>query len=203
MRSFLGISMLLAASLLMGTPARTPARDKTVWNYGGGVFLETDGSLGEGPCFRIAGRLTGGQFFDDLKRIDDLNGTRFLRGKQLLTEFPDQLSLSLVIRDQPCPAEPKAPVTRKYLTREVMQSMRLSLYWKRGMNLRPVEKPAIKNMLVEKLEPYRGMAETLPPRFEWKYALEIPSAGVPLTDSLVLVLKTADGRIAARVAARL
>jgi hypothetical protein len=47
------------------------------------------------------------------------------------------------------------------------------------------------------------LATELPKRFEWSYQLAVPSKDVPLTDSLVLVFRTADGRIAARVAARL
>jgi hypothetical protein len=43
----------------------------------------------------------------------------------------------------------------------------------------------------------------LPKRFIWSYEFGIPGAGVPLTDSLVLIFRTADGHIAARVAARL
>jgi hypothetical protein len=37
----------------------------------------------------------------------------------------------------------------------------------------------------------------------WTYELAIPSAEVPVTDSLVLIFRTPDGRIAARVAARM
>jgi hypothetical protein len=38
---------------------------------------------------------------------------------------------------------------------------------------------------------------------EWDYELDVPSAGIPLTDSLVLIVRRDDGRIAARVAARM
>jgi len=40
-------------------------------------------------------------------------------------------------------------------------------------------------------------------RFEWSYQLLVPSAGIPLTDSLVFIFRTNDEHIAARVAARL
>jgi hypothetical protein len=40
-------------------------------------------------------------------------------------------------------------------------------------------------------------------RFEWSYQLLVPSARVPLTDSLVFVFRTNEERVAARVAARL
>jgi hypothetical protein len=40
-------------------------------------------------------------------------------------------------------------------------------------------------------------------KLAWSYEFAVPSAGVPLGDSLVLVMKTEDNRIAARVAARM
>jgi hypothetical protein len=43
----------------------------------------------------------------------------------------------------------------------------------------------------------------LPEQLEWAYEYVVPSAGVPLTDSLVLVLRDEENRIVARVAARL
>jgi hypothetical protein len=61
---------------------------KTIWNFDGGVFLETDGSLSENTCFRLAGHMVDKGFFDNLKRIDDNQGTRYLRGKEVVTEFP-------------------------------------------------------------------------------------------------------------------
>jgi hypothetical protein len=57
---------------------------------------------------------------------------------------------------------------------------------------------------VEPIPPYATeLTHELPKRFQWAYELDIPSAGIPLSDSLVLILRNADGRIAARVAARL
>jgi hypothetical protein len=57
---------------------------------------------------------------------------------------------------------------------------------------------------VEPIVPYASSrASELPKRFEWSYHMTVPSKGVPLTDSLVLVFRAPGGRIAARVAARL
>ena len=57
---------------------------------------------------------------------------------------------------------------------------------------------------VDPIQPYAtSLASELPKRYLWSYELGIPSAGVPLSDSLVLVFRTSDGRIAARLAARL
>jgi hypothetical protein len=191
----------LAAQKPGDKPKRVP---KTIWNFDGGVFLETDGSLSENTCFRLAGHMVDKGFFDNLKRIDDNEGTRYLRGKEIVTEFPDHINLLFVIHDQPCPSQMPDPEGRQYLTREMMSKLHLSLFWKRGVDLRPVENFKNKFFSVELIPPYATeLAKELPKRFQWAYELEIPSAGVPLTDSLVLIVRRDDGRVAARVAARL
>jgi hypothetical protein len=208
-------AMLIAALLLCGQPLAfalagqkpgdKPKRiPKTIWNFDGGVFLETDGSLGESTCFRLAGHMADKGFFDNLKRVDDNQGTRYLRGKEVVTEFPDHLKLLFVIHDIPCSSQTQDSKNRQYLTREMMSTLRLSLFWKRGVDLRPAENFKVKFFSVEPVPPYATeLAKELPKRFQWAYELDIPSAGIPLSDSLVLILRRDDGRIAARVAARL
>ena len=195
----------LAFALAGQKPGDKPKRiPKTIWNFDGGVFLETDGSLSESTCFRLAGHMADKGFFDNLKRIDDNQGTRYLRGKEVVTEFPEHLKLLFVIHDIPCSSQTQDSKSRQYLTREMMSTLRLSLFWKRGVDLRPAENFKVKFFSVEPVPPYATeLAKELPKRFQWAYELDIPSAGIPLSDSLVLILRRNDGRIAARVAARL
>jgi hypothetical protein len=55
-----------------------------------------------------------------------------------------------------------------------------------------------------RLQPYASEFGTqLPEKLEWLFEFDVPSAGVPVTDSLVVVLSTPDGFIAARAAARM
>jgi hypothetical protein len=202
-------SLLCGPALVFASAAQKPGDKpkhipKTIWNFDGGVFLETDGSLSENTCFRLAGHMVDKGFFDNLKRIDDNQGTRYLRGKDVVTEFPEHLRLLFVIHDQPCPSQMQDPQVRQYLTRELMSTLHLSLFWKRGVALRPAENFKVKFFSVERIPPYATeLANELPKRFQWAYELDIPSAGIPLSDSLVLILRNADGRIAARVAARM
>jgi hypothetical protein len=182
-------------------PRRVP---KTVWNFEGGVFLETDGNLAENVCFRLAGRVVNKDFFDDLKRVDDDSGTQFLRGKQAVTDYPELIKLIFVIRDLPCSSELKSSTHRQYITREMMSKLKLSLFWKRGVDLRPVENFKVVFARVKPVAPFaQELAKELPEKLEWAYEIDIPSGGIPLTDGLVLIFRHDDGRIAARVAARL
>lgn len=200
---------VVAALLLVCVPGTSsePASDKNVWNYDGGVLLETNGSIPNGPCFRINGRLSAPGFFDHLKRIDTDHGTTFKSGSETVTQFPDQVVLSFVVLDhydQTCPPKVENAGSSQYLTQAMMSSLNLFLYWKHGVELRPVRGVQSRYFSVDPVIPYAAArARGLPEKFEWSYQYSIPSAGVPLTDSLVLVLRTADGHIAARVAARL
>jgi hypothetical protein len=209
-RSFTFTALSLCAAfltVLSGPPCTASAnssREKVVWNYDDGIFVSTDGSFPVGPCFKVAIRVTAPQFFNNLKRIEENDGkVVFRRGQEILTEFPDKLDLSFSIRDLPCSMQLQ-PAAQTYLTPEKVGSLRLSFFWKHGTALRPVQHMTRISSKVERIPPYATeLAATLPEKFEWFTRFEVPSAGVPLTDSLVLIFRTADGKIAARVAARL
>jgi hypothetical protein len=206
MRLLLHVTRCVAALLMLcSTPAF--AGDKSVWNYEGGLFAITNGSIPQGPCFRLAGRVTSGDFFDRLKRIDKASGTIFRLGPENVENFPKQLTLTFVVRDwydQTCPSREENPEAPKSLTRAMMSSLHLYLYWKRGVELRPVENVERKYFAVKEVIPEAAArVHNLPQRLEWLYEYIVPSADVPLTDSLVLVLRDAENHIVARVAARL
>lgn len=178
--------------------------EKTIWNYNGGVFFQTDGSLPNGVCFRISGRMNSQDFFDNLKRVDSEESTIFRRGSETVTQFPESVIVSFAIRDQSCLSGVQQVGTRATMTQKMVDNLRLSIYWKHGVDLRPAKNSKLLNARVAPINPYATvLAAELPPRYEWSYDLSVSSAGVPLSDSLVFVFRTPDGRIAARVAARL
>ena len=173
-------------------------------SYYGGLFLIGDGGIPNGPCFRIHGRVTGGGFFDQLKAYETDDGTTFRLGSEEVTKFPDKVTLTFTIRDMPCEMGLQTVGTSSYLTREQMSALKLSLYWKHGVDMRPAGKVTVLDATAVPIEPYaKDLAAELPERFVWSYEVEVPSASVPLTDSLVLIFRTAKGHMAARVAARL
>ena len=199
-----GVAFLIFLGCAPGASLSQLRREKSVWRYDGGLLFETDGSLPNGVCFRVSGNVTSPEFFDNLKRIDDGHGTVFRHRVETVTQFPDQLLLSFVIHDQSCSPGLQQVGTHMYLTREMVGSMQLSLYWKHGVELRQVKNIREVRASVERIAPYAtARAAELPPRLQWSYQLLVSSAGVPLTDSLVFVFRTVEGRIAARVAARL
>ena len=201
-------SIVLAAALAVSAAAPLssgqPNHEKTVWNYDGGLVLMTDGSLPQGPCFRLSGRATAPEYFTNLKRIDSSVGTVLHRGHDVVTEFPEKLHLSFVMYDLPCENQIQQAGTRVYLTRAMVGALRLGFYWKSGLKMRPVTGVVQGYSEIHRVLPYATESTSqLPEKYEWWFEFDLPSAGVPVTDSLVLIMRTPDNRIAARVAARM
>jgi hypothetical protein len=202
------VSLLLAVVLLLSPVApflpAEPNHGRTVWNYDGGLQMMTDGSIPSGPCFRVVGRATAPDYFENLKRVDTNTGTLIHRGNDIVTEFPNQLHLSFLLYDFPCDLQFQSSGGVTYLTKAVVSTLRLSFYWKHGLTMRPAKGIVPRHFETHSMIPYAiALAEELPQRYEWEFEFDLPSAGVPVTDSLVLILRTPDGHIAARAAARM
>lgn len=201
----LAVLLLLAATapfLCAQIKHEKAKHEKTVWNFDGGVSLITDGTIPDGPCFRLTGRVYAPEFFENLKRVDSEIGTVYRRGNDVVSVFPEKLQLYFMIYDLPCSYQLQVTGKRVYLTRSLMNSLRLSFFWKHGMHLRPVTGIKTKLMEARPVLPYASeLAKDLPEKFEWSFEFEVPSEDVPVTDSLVILVHTADGYLAARVAA--
>jgi hypothetical protein len=199
-----GCLLLLAATPQVGDAQ--PPREKSIWNYDGGVQLVTDGAIANGPCFRLAGRLRAPQFFDNLRRVDTSTGTLFRRGNEIVTEFPERMELGFELYDMPCTDKlEQAGTTRTYLNKAILRTLHVNFFWKRGLSIRPAPEIVLKHAQMIPIEPFaQGLSsEPLPVKYEWWFQFDVPSAGIPLTDSLVLVILSPEGKIVARCAARL
>src|ERR1700732_1265442 len=113
---------LLAFATALLPAAAQPNRDKNTWSYDGGIFLETDGAIPGGACFRVKGRVTAADFFENLKREDTNSGSLFRRGNDIITDFPKRLHLSMSISDIPCDPRMQQTNSRVYLTAEMIHS---------------------------------------------------------------------------------
>ncbi|GAC1641356.1 MAG: hypothetical protein NVS9B14_23000 [Candidatus Acidiferrum sp.] len=200
------------AAFALATPLLSAQRNpkdakplpRTIWNLEGGAFFATDGRIPNGPCFRVTGQATAPGFFDNLKRVDDDSGTHYLRGTEAVTEYPPKLEVSILIHDLPCSFLLKDRTTEPPLTKEDVGKLRLKLYWKRSVALRPTEHFVEGEMRVTPLEPnIKPEADDLAPRYEWHLTFVLPSEGVPIEDSLVVTFQTEGGELAARTSARL
>ena len=200
----IALTALLLAWLTLPDASFAASHQKNIWNYDGGFFFIGDGGIPDGPCFRISGRVTAPIFFDNLKRIDyDNADSVFRRGQDIVTQFPEELLVEFVLYDFPCSIKLEQTGSPVYLTRELVASLHLNLYWKRGVELRPVSQVTPIHFSVKRIMPYNSEAHDLPEKLEWSYVYKIPSDGVPLTDNLVLIVRLPDGHIAARFAAHM
>ena len=200
----LGCLLLLVAPAPSGWAHASREKEKTIWNYDGGVQLVTDGNVPDGPCFRLTGRLTAENFFDNLRRVDTTTGTLYRRGNDVVTEFPERMNLSFVLYDHPCPHTLQPAGTRVYLTKAMITKFRVGFSWKHGMEMRPAKEIVLKSAEAHPILNYaHDLTQDMPQRYEWWFDFDVPSKGVPLTDSLVLQIYQPDGHIIARVAARM
>jgi len=178
----------------------------TVWNLDGGVFFATDGHLRNGSCFRLSGQMKAPDFFDGLRRMDSEEGTSYYLRGRLVTEFPGEVQIIIRLLDFPCSLDLKDTLVRPPITRETMATLRLNFYWKQGVHMRPVEDTKRTAAEVRRIGTFAaGPAadDELAPRYEWSYTFTVKSENIPLTNDLVLIITGEDGKIAARVAARL
>jgi len=206
---YFGVASLFVAFTVVAAPAQKTSKDlkplgKTVWNLEGGAFFTTDGRIPNGPCFRMTGQATAPEFFDKLKRIDDDSGTRYLRGAETVTEYPPKLDVSILLHGLPCSFFLKEKAFEPLLTKEDVSKLKLKLYWKHGVELRPTGRFVDPILHIRTLEPnIKPDANDLQERYEWNFTFGLPCEGVPIEDSLVFTFETADGAIAARTSARL
>jgi hypothetical protein len=200
------LSIAILSLTLMAAPF-LPAQanhDKSTWNYDGGLQMMTDGSIPAGPCFRLTGRATAPEFFENLKREDSKLGVVIHRGNDIVTEFPEKLHLAFMMYDMPCPDQMEQTGNHAYLTPDAVSTLRLRFFWKHGMELRPVAGIVQTHAETRRIPPYATeLANELPTRLEWLFEFDVRSAGVPVSDSLVVVMRTPDGHICARAAARM
>ena len=211
-RAFPCSALFFAAALAAAAgplAAQKPPKDlkplkRTVWNLEGGASFATDGRIPSGPCFRMTGQVTAPEFFDALKRIDDDSGTKYLRVTEEVKEYPPRLSVSILLHDLPCSFLLKDKTFEPPLTKEDVGKLKLKIYWKHGLELRPVTRLLDRRLYIRTLEPnIKPDANDLQERYEWNFTLEVPGEGVPIEDSLVIALETAQGEIVARTSARL
>jgi hypothetical protein len=199
----LGLACLFLLAAPLPSGSANPPRERTIWNYDGGISLSTDGRIPDGPCFRLNGHLTAETFFNNLRRVDTDTGTLYRRGHDVVTEFPDRMRLTLVIYDELCDISLRRAGTHVFLTKAMITSMQVRFAWKRGMELRPIREIALKHTEARPVEPFSPDAKDLPEMYEWWFNFDLQGKAVPLTDSLVVVFTTPDGHIVARGAARL
>lgn len=152
-------------------------------------------------CLTLFGNVDAGGFFDHLHGRKTAQGVQFRNGKQDVKSFPEHLIVRLFAVLGTCSAKARAaqPVNAKNLhfDEDFLRSVSFDGSWKQGLaeqvaELGPVAEGRIRNPIPETNNDDW-----------WEYEFKIRSEGISLTDALVIILESPDGRVLSRFSARL
>jgi hypothetical protein len=148
-------------------------------------------------CVFVDGKLTSGNFFDDLKRRDTRGRFEFKRSGQTVTDYPDSVTTSIrLVGDQCATALSNSPAA---IFSGDSFALKFQLEWKHDMQLRPAA-------LTSALEHCDGYKSIVLPRRDLTVPtivceMTVDSRGVPLSDHLIVSVFTSDGTRLTRLSA--
>jgi hypothetical protein len=181
-RLLVGAMCLLSPASRAGDtlPTKTPFGTGTEVGFG---FLQYHNTCVLWRVFFISG-----DFFKELREHKTTNGIEFRakKPKTIYVNFPDELLVDVVAHPHKCTAEMPPPDYAAGL----MEAPSFELAWKRGNETRPVA-------LFATEEHHHPLG------FGWSYLLKVPSANIPLTDSLVIDVSLRKGLCHTRLIANL
>jgi hypothetical protein len=142
----------------------------------------------------------GGDFFDGLRSRKGANGSVFSRHSETVTSFPDKLTahvfavLDECVRGRPIP-EADNPQNFQF-DEKFAGSLTFDGFWKQEFEEKPAELgPAAEGQI-------KGPISAPSNAEWWRYDFDIRAKNVPLSDALVIVVQSADGRIVTRLSGR-
>ena len=192
-RYCVAVLLVLMTSML---PRSANARPRSSPTYVGQVDFGPQMLHLEDGCLSIHGTVTAGSFFDDLKRIDNDGQLEYRKHGKVVTEYPESLTTSIRISGDPCARMPQSPSA---IFRGNSYSLKLEVYWKRGMEMRPaVLSPVLARCVGYSSITIPGETMTIP---SIACQLTVESRGVPLVDHLIVAVFEANGRPLTRISA--
>lgn len=148
-------------------------------------------------CGNLSGALSSDDFFDGLVRIDKKHHVEFQKASQPVKEFPSQVAVALAGDVAPCgaPADPNASVnfvqpgngSTPQEVKQFMNGLKFTAAWKNSYGSQPVQ-----NFSVIKSAP-TDKSWRVNDQIPWRYAFQVPSQGVPLTNQLVISVYAPSG----------
>jgi len=190
---------LASACLLAVIPAHAAPKRKTQFD----MFVPVDPQpiKTDRYCGNLAGALSADDFFDGLVRIDQRHRVEFRKDSQPVKEFPSKVAVALAGDITTCStADPNAPLSfvrpannsSPHEVREFINGLKFTAAWKTNYGFQPVQ-----NFSVLKSAPADNKAWHLSggvnDQIPWRFALQVPSQGVPLTNQLVISVYAPSG----------
>jgi hypothetical protein len=128
-----------------------------------------------------------GNFFHSLKRIDTASGPTFRKGSEIVTDFPDQLYLSVNSRVARCSEDLKATGPWPSATPDFVKGLRAEAGYVRDLRLHRLEISEVEEGMLWIAPGFPGAQPT------WYYMWVLKTTGARLTDPLVVDLLSKDG----------
>jgi hypothetical protein len=181
----LGVAVVTATVLLGEAP---PSPNKEGKAYTSNVPMRSEEARINGVCISFSASMVS-EAFQGLQRIETPSGVQFSRSKKPVTNFPELIDVQLWAYPYLCAASPsKRP--RKDLGADILDSLVFESSWKRGMETHntPIISAVRKRFHIS---------------HRWLFLIQLRGGDVPLTDHLILSIKTSEGPLIARLSGQL
>jgi hypothetical protein len=157
------------------------------------AFL-SDGKL----CVPFAVAMTSGNFFDGLRATEMRSGRIFYKRDERITEFPAQTTIFVRASMLGCSQFPYVPVSSND-AKDFMGALNFTLEWQSQLRRRPVEVSS--SRLVA---PGPSVwPENEKPVAVWSYIFIVKTQGVPLTDDLIITVRSETNKLVSRMGVHL
>jgi hypothetical protein len=150
-------------------------------------------------CLMLGARAVAGDFFKDLRARDTQGKRTFQKHAKAVQSFPERLTVKIDAAFDSCAGKTVLEGDRCHLrlSDEFMSSLQFEAYWKHGFEMQKAE------VEVLSAEQSSDLASIAPGAKLWKYELSVKSGNIPLTESLIVVILTPNGRIVSRLSGEL
>lgn len=147
-------------------------------------------------CGNLSGVLSSGEFFNGLQRVGSGRHIAFRKNAQPVKEFPSTIAVSLAGKITPCGSArseaeedftPSGSGSSQQKLNEFTNGLKFTAEWKNPNGFEPVSNWSVTKSVSD--EKTWGVTDQIPTRF----AFQVPSEGVPLTNQLVITVYLPSG----------
>jgi hypothetical protein len=149
----------------------------------------------EDMCLMLGARAVAEDFFKGLEAHKSGERRTFKRHGKIVKVFPAQLIVKIEAGLAPCARKITLACDRCdfRFDDEFMKSLQFDAFWKHGFDQRKADLGVLSEEESHDLAPTAKL---------WEYEFSVNSKDVPLTESLLVVLHDADGRIVSRLSGK-
>jgi hypothetical protein len=189
-------SALISVAALLSVAASTQAAPKNKQQFELFVPVASQVIQNGQYCGHLSGALSSGDFFDGLQRLGTGRHIQFRKDAQPVKEFPSNIAVALAGKITPCASDPSrsgvnfvqpANGSSPQAVDEFMNGLKFTAEWKNPRGVQPVSNWSVTKS-VSNDKAWR-VNDQIPMRF----AFQVPSQGVPLTNQLMISVYAPSG----------